>query len=554
MYHKHESCSINGLSRLPHAWGTLMPIRLRRGAAVVAVVLAGQALVILPTTVLPSAVATAAEAAFTPSDPHASTATVSELDYLGNLPSIGNFVTGYFAGWSSSGGTLTGYEDVSDLYHATGQYPGLVECDYNGGFSSGGDPADVITPSCDAYLEGYWSQGGLVEVGWHPNNPAGGAWDTPLKASQISDLTNSSTATYANWHDQLAQVAAAVNQLGAAGVVAIFRPLMEMNGGGYFWWNGGGWTGPAFVTVWQDMYKYITARLTYHNVLWDWSPDQAGANPTASGHSYYPGAGYVDITGLDVYAANDTNHNYPTASISNYANTLETGKPFAFNEIGTQKTTTSDFSAWPTAIKNCYPKASFFLGWSGDDGPLGQYSTGVRALMNDSSDINLSATHPLAGFEGGRTDGWGGWTSQSGALAGPWSISSADGSDWASQGQYALKGNITNLGQGQQAILNDYGADVDLTGQTELSATVNIAPWTSPATGMTAALYIRTGPANAWFSGPVVPISYSPAGTTLILNLANIPNLNQVNEIGVDFVPSTAGTTGSIYVDNVFVQ
>src|SRR5215469_16964498 len=177
-----------------------MLIRLPRGAAVLAVVLGSQALVGLPATVLPSAVARAAEVAFAPSDPDASQASASELDYLGNLPSVGKFVTGYFAGYSGSGSALTGYQDVADIYHATGQYPGLVECDYNGGFSKGGDPADVMTSSCDGYLESYWSQGGLVEAGWHPNNPAGGAWDTPLTASQISDLTNSSTTTYANWH------------------------------------------------------------------------------------------------------------------------------------------------------------------------------------------------------------------------------------------------------------------------------------------------------------------------------------------------------------------
>ena len=38
------------------------------------------------------------------------------------------------------------------------------------------------------------------------------------------------------------------------------------------------------------------------------------------------------------------------------------------------------------------------------------------------------------------------------------------------------------------------------------------------------------------------------------LNRATIPNLNQVSEIGVDFVPSTGATTGSVYVDNVFVH
>jgi hypothetical protein len=71
---------------------------------------------------------------------------------------------------------------------------------------------------------------------------------------------------------------------------------------------------------------------------------------------------------------------------------------------------------------------------------------------------------------------------------------------------------------------------------------------------MTAVLYIRTGTANTWYSGPTVPISYGAAGTTLTLNLASIPNLNDVTEIGVDFVPAAGTATGSIYVDNVTVH
>jgi mannan endo-1,4-beta-mannosidase len=522
--------------------------------ATVAVVLSfGPAFVLLPPAGPVPALASTTETAFTPSDPQASAATASELNYLGNLPDTGRFLTGYFAGYSSDS-----VISVDDLYHASGQYPGLAECDYEG-FANTADPTLVDASGCDGYLDSYWQAGGLVEVGFHANNPTGGGYSTGLTASQIATLTESGNQVYANWHEQLDEVAAGLNQLGADGVVVIFRPLMEMNatGTGWFWWNGGGWTGPEYVTVWRDMYDTIEGQLTYHNVLWDWSPDESGVNPTAAGDSYYPGASYVDVTGLDVYQS-------PTTKISYYSDALEPGKPFGFNEIGYQPPPAGSFSAWPSTITSTYPKASFFLSWNGEYGPTqtgtcetgssyAPVNSGAQALMNASPEVNLAGSQLLAGFEDASTDGWGGWTSQSGALAGPWSISSADGSDWAVDGQYALKANITSLGVGQQAILNDYGAYLNLANDTSLSAIVNVASWNSPAAGMTAELYVRTGPDNTWYSGPTVPVSYSASGTTVTMSLAGIPNLDDVMELGVDFVPTTGATSGSVYVDHVTV-
>jgi len=512
----------------------------------------------MPVTVIVSAGPASAgtETQFTPVDPQAAPATAAELNYLGNLPGTGRFLTGYFAGWSNTGSSspLSGYQDIADLFHATGEYPGLVECDYNG-FGNPSSPTYVDSGSCDSYLEGYWGRGGVVEVGFHPNNPVqGGGYATGLTAAQVTELRTSGTAAYANWQQQLTAVATALNQLGAAGVTVIFRPLMEMNetGSGWFWWNGSGWTGNDYAAVWQQMYATITSKLTYHNVLWDWSPDQDGADPAA----YYPGAAYVDITGLDVYALSASG--YPTESISNYAKVLEPGKPFGFNEIGMQGSFSYDFSRWPAAIASTYPKASFFLSWNGSNGLLGTngsyQNTGGRALMNASQDVNLTGSHLIAGFEGGSTGGWGDWTSQSGAMSSAWSVSDADGTDRASQGQYALKANITSLNPGQQAIFNDYGFYQDLAGKTELSATVNVASWNQPATGMTAQLYVRTGSSATWYSGPVVPVTNSAAGTTLTMSLSGIPNLDDVTEIGVVFVPTTTAASGALYVDNVTIQ
>lgn len=244
--------------------------------------------------------AAATRARYVPADQKAAPATVNELNYLGNLPVTGQFLAGYPGGRASDGPGVSGYQDLAGLFHVSGRYPGLTACDY-GGFTKPESPTHVSESNCDSYLLGYVRQGGVTEVGFHPGNPAGGRYAAGMSTSQVRALLKHGTASYVSWHNQLNQVAAGLNRLGSHGVTVIFRPLTEMNvtGRGWSWWNGGGWTAASYVALWRDMFKSVTCKLKYHNVLWDWSPGQGASAPAR----YYPGPGYVDITGLDVRPA-----------------------------------------------------------------------------------------------------------------------------------------------------------------------------------------------------------------------------------------------------------
>ncbi len=486
---------------------------------------------------------------YKPVDPKASAAAARELNYLGNLPVSRQFLTGFWAGWSNVQGGFTGYQDMADLFNATGRYPGLVACDYNG-FARPRSATYVAESDCDGYLVGYHKQGGVTEVGFHPNNPTGGKYGAGLTKTQVTALLKRGTTTYVNWHNQLNQVAAGLNLLGSRGVTVIFRPLVEMNqsGGSWFWWNGGGWTAARYVAVWRDMFKSVTAKLKHHNVLWDWSPDQDGNTGPAA---YYPGAAYVDITGLDVYARKA--RRYPVAPVTDYKSVLKPGKPFGFNEVGKNEGLAHDFSAWPAKIRSTYTRASFFLSWNSIYGPLTKGSSGARKMMNAPGDVNLGYPLLVAGFEGGSTDDWAGSTSQPQAMNGPWSTSKTDGADWAAQGASALKADIKHLGQGQQVILRD-AVGLDLTGRKKLTAVVNVASWNAPATGMTARLYLRTGAAGTYHPGPAVPVSYTAKGTALSLSLPGIAGLGNVTKIGVTFTSAKGAATGSVYLDDVVVS
>ncbi|WP_283843580.1 glycosyl hydrolase [Kitasatospora humi] len=170
-------------------------------------------------------------------------------------------------------------------------------------------------------------------------------------------------------------------------------------------------------------------------------------------------------------------------------------------------------------------------------------ATGQSSVYVD----DVTAARPTALLEDFET-GTDGWTAYQ-QLNGPWQVK-----EWASHGSYSLKADVM-LDQQKEAVLNrNYGgARTDLSGRLTLAADARTAPWGNQAGGTLAKLYIRTGPNCAWYDdrGQFVDSN----GTRLFLNLAGVPDLDQVCELGVDFVPAP-GATGqsSVYVDDVTVR
>jgi Glycosyl hydrolase family 26 len=497
----------------------------------------------------PGRLAVITRARYTPADPKASAAAAKELNYLGNLPVSRQFLTGSWTGFSNVKGGFTGYQDMAGLFHAAGQYPALAECDYNGQ-ARPRHASYVAEGDCNAYLAGYAQQGGLAEVGYQPNSPAGGGFTTGLTKAQVTELLTPGTAAYRNWHKQLDEVAAGLNRLGSRGTTVIFRPLGEMNQAGqsWYWWNGGGWTAADFVQLWRDMFTSVTGKLKHHNVLWDWSVNQDG---NASPGAYYPGAGYTDITSLDVFTR--PGDGYPAAPVTRYQSVLEPGKPFGFSEVGKDPGLAFDFAARPAKLRDDYPRTSFFLTWNGESGPLGQGSSGARALMNAPGAVNLGYPQAIAGFEGGSTDDWTSSTNQQGATAGPWSTRKTAGSEWAAQGDYALKADVRQLGRGQQVTLH-LTAPLDLTGRKQVTAVVNTATYNVPATGLSARLYLRDGRSGTYHPGPSAAVSRTAKGTRLTLSVAGLKGLGDVTSLGVVFTSTSAAASGSVYLDNVVIS
>ncbi|WP_411334712.1 glycoside hydrolase family 5 protein [Metabacillus indicus] len=175
-------------------------------------------------------------------------------------------------------------------------------------------------------------------------------------------------------------------------------------------------------------------------------------------------------------------------------------------------------------------------------------------IVNGSNGIKAtSVPSPVFGGSSGGTattlydfedniENWSG-TNVSG---GPWSVT-----DWAISGSKSLKADV-QLGNSSQHSLFVSNSH-NLNGKSTLIATVKHADWGSIGNGIMAKLYIKTGSNWTWYDGDSIQINSN--STTLSLNLSTIPNLSNVQEIGVQFTgaSNSSGQT-ALFLDKVTVQ
>jgi len=92
--------------------------------------------------------------------------------------------------------------------------------------------------------------------------------------------------------DKLAWMADRLEALYEADVPVLWRPYHEMDGG-WFWWSNAGPEG--LIGLWKQQYEYFVEERGLDNLIWVWSRSH---EPKAG---WYPGDGFVDITGTDTY-------------------------------------------------------------------------------------------------------------------------------------------------------------------------------------------------------------------------------------------------------------
>ncbi len=296
-------------------------------------------------------VARAPAASTAPADPELNPKGRAILAYFQQLQASPDLklVSGQFCGWSRD----ASLETLAKIERATGQWPAMIGLDYCA-WDAGQATIDTAPPN--QLAQNYWRAGGLVTISWHAPNPAnpkgfGGLND---KGVNLQDLLKPG-ATHDRWMKSLDEVAAGLQQLQQSGVVVIWRPLHEMNGG-WFWW--GAKPGADYIAVWRHMFDYFTHDKQLHNLIWSFGPNH-GQQPAAS---YYAGDAYVDLTGLDAYTDRiDPGH------IKGFPAVVALGKPTGFTEYGPHGSTNPpgdyDFRRLLDGIAQNFPAARHFLCW-----------------------------------------------------------------------------------------------------------------------------------------------------------------------------------------------
>lgn len=286
----------------------------------------------------------------TPADRYASLDVVKVLTYISGLTdrSEKRVLSGQHCGRGVE--VAEQYRtNVTEIAAATGHKIALIGTDYGRGRT---DAADPDAAAANRILIQHWRAGGLVTVTWHCVNP----WtDQPAwnrKIGSLDELVTPGSRVRATWMAQLDRIADALAELQAAGVVVIWRPFHEMNGG-WFWW--GRRTPEQFRRLWHHMFRFYTQERELHNLLWCWSPSATASTPAVD---YYPGSDYCDLVGLDYYG--------DELEMKWYEDVASLGKPFGLGEVGPKRGSRGsfDYSRWIHAFRERYPDICYFQAWS----------------------------------------------------------------------------------------------------------------------------------------------------------------------------------------------
>jgi mannan endo-1,4-beta-mannosidase len=286
------------------------------------------------------------------------------IDYLNNLTGV---VIGQYVGMGSFG--TTGIANYwTPLLVAYGDVPALMGAEISLG---SWDTVSWYTP-----LKSHMAGGGLVSIGWRGPNPF-------VSGKNMSDLYTPGNVNYTAYVKQLDKIAGWLDNLKSWAIM--FRPFLEMNGinpDGKAWNWYGGYPAEQFIKLWQFTYDYLTNVKGLTNLVWVYAPNRQGEDWDSDIYPvdyYYPGAGYVDVTGISWYGDISSVADAST----NGLNKLRTlGQPVIFSEFGggsgAKEPINYDWSKVVSALN--LVNVHLFMAWN--EGWAVRYGTGQAALFS----------------------------------------------------------------------------------------------------------------------------------------------------------------------------
>ncbi len=222
-------------------------------------------------------------------------------------------------GVDASGGQWLGSEgalDRSDVRTLVGAHPAMLGVDV---WDLAIKPESwTPTPAEHARaMKQVAAAGGLVTMDWHMRGCHQDSFATAGNEDCLCKLANDD-AFARQWlvAGNLARYADALERHGLRQTPIVFRPLHEMTGG-WFWWGFPSWDcarlqpgatvtgGEAYRKVFRTIVTYLRDERGLDNLLFAYAPDKLwdglGATEEERYLAGYPGDGYVDVLGIDLY-------------------------------------------------------------------------------------------------------------------------------------------------------------------------------------------------------------------------------------------------------------
>ena len=142
--------------------------------------------------------------------------------------------------------------------------------------------------------------GCILTLHWHWGFDDDSAWQGKRKKkADVAQLVTPGTPEHAQAMRELAKAADTLQVFEDADVPILWRPLHEIDGG-WFWWTDR--NDPANTAkLWRMMFDYFTHERKLDNLIWVYSAGVGKTKTAEYRKGFYPGAQYVDISGIDVY-------------------------------------------------------------------------------------------------------------------------------------------------------------------------------------------------------------------------------------------------------------
>ncbi|MDE7275209.1 MAG: hypothetical protein K2N95_19555 [Lachnospiraceae bacterium] len=182
----------------------------------------------------------------------------------------------------------------------------------------------------------------------------------------------------------------------------LFRPFHE-NTGSWFWWGAAFCDSETYKNVFRYTVEYLRDEKNVHNFIYVYGPGSEAASVEEYAERY-PGDGYVDMVGFDMYHSNPAEGDAFIANFSNELNIVERfasahGKLVAVTETGAARDAAdgdnqtallkqgNERRDWYREILDVVKKssASYYLVWANFSEKDGFYTPYVKSVKEDQT-------------------------------------------------------------------------------------------------------------------------------------------------------------------------